>query len=128
MALRLYHDDQAANEITALNPDTIEEAVPVGEDLDDQKQIYLASDDSNLTYENISITKASDSLPPTVVLEYAADDNGSPSLPWQTTLTPPNGNYITPVPIWRRVFKADVQEAFTRDDINHEVTADEFVQ
>lgn len=126
MALRLYHDQNAQDEITQANPDTVDQAVPVGEDLDDQKIIYLASDDASLTYEEISITAIEDNGN-NVTVEYAFDDNGSPDLPWQETLEPSDGDYSTPEPIWRRVFKEDVQEAFTREDIEHEVTADEFV-
>ena len=127
MALRLYHDDQAQNEITQANPDEVHVAVPVGEDLDDQEQIYLASDDATLTYESIEITAVEDNGND-VDVEYAFDDNGSPDLPWQETIEPTDGDYETPVPIWRRVFKENVQEAFQRTDIDHQVTADEFVQ
>jgi len=126
MALRLYHDADATQEITLANPDEVRVAVEAGQDLEDIEQLYLASDDTSLTYENISITKVSDGLTPAVVIEYALDDAGSPGV-WQTTLNVPDGAYIDSEIIWRRAFKADVQEAFTREDIAHEVTADEYV-
>lgn len=126
MALKLYLDSAATQEITALNPDEAKGAVLAGENFVDQQEIWMKSDDASLTYENIEITKDSTGALPAVTLEYAPDNEGVPGT-YVATLTPANGAYSTVYKFWRRVTKTNVTEAFTKTDVNHRVKADEYI-
>lgn len=183
MALRLYFDSGTTNEITDSNPDELKQAIQSGNDITDEIQLYIKSDDSNLTYENISITQqsiASDwvsgtsytardgstdtpadyvigsdgeiykciqdhtadstnepitggswqdywKLVKAVDVQYAEDNSGSPDT-YSDSLNLPNGDYSTATPIWRKAGITAIAEAFIREDIRHQVTADEYVK
>lgn len=131
MALHLYHDAAATQVVDAANPDTIRQAVISGNNMVDEKVLYLASDDPSLTYENISITAAGDEDAAAnsgeVDVEYALDNAGSPGV-YVDTLNLPNGDYATPVPIWRRVTAPNVIRAFERTDIEHVLSWDEYMK
>ncbi len=126
MALKLYHDEACTQEITEQDPDEAKGAVLSGETFTDEKAIYMKSDDTDLTYENIEIEKSSDSESPAVTLEYAPDDGGSAGV-YVSKLEPSNGAYTTEYKFWRKVTKTNVTEAFTRTDVNHQVKADEYI-
>ncbi len=125
MALKLYHDSDTTSEITGGNPDEAIDAVASGGTITDEKAIYMESDDSDLTYENIEIEKGSDNGP-SVTLEYAPDEEGSAGA-YVSKYEPANGAYTTAHKFWRKVTITNVTEAFKREDITHDVTADEHV-
>lgn len=129
MALRLYSDVQATQELGPSNPDSIRSAVTPGSTLVDERVIYLKSDDPNLTYENIVLEALGDNDNATesgqVNVEYALDQGGAPGV-YQDPLPIPNGRYNTPTPIWRRVTAPNVTAAFARVDIEHYLTATEY--
>lgn len=183
MALRLYTDSNANNVIDINNRDTTSTAVSSGDNVTDEVQIYIASDDTSKTYENISITQdsiasnwqsgvsyvdrdastdteadvvigsdgnlyecivehTSDSTnePVTganydtyweqvkdVTVDYAEDSGGSAGT-YADPLSLPDGDYATPVPIWRKAVINSITEADRRADIRHDVTFDEYVK
>jgi hypothetical protein len=59
MALKLYLDSGATQEITDLNPDELKQGVESGQSITNEINLYLKSDDVDLTYENISIGQQS---------------------------------------------------------------------
>ena len=128
MALKLYHDSAGSkgDEITGINPDEVKEAVESGSNLVSEAVLWLESSDGTLTYENIEITKDSNSLSPAVTLEYAPDSGGSAGT-YVSTYEPADGAYGTAHKFWRRVTVNNVTEAFKREDINHQVKADEYI-
>ena len=126
MALKLYTDSDALNEITNLAPDEAKGAVASGATFTNERAIWMKSDNTGLTYENITITKSSDSESPAITLEYAPDVEGSAGT-YVATLEPDDGAYGTVYKFWRRVTKVNVTEAFVRTDVNHQVQADEYI-
>ncbi len=127
MALRLYHDEAALQEITAENKDTVQGAVVSGQTLTDEVILWLKSDDSNLTYENIAIASTNTPGDPPVTVEYALDDGAGNPVSYADPLTVPDGAYITAVKIHRKAVSENITGAFVRTNIEHEVKADEFV-
>lgn len=59
MALKLYLDSDATEEITDSNPDELKQAVESGTGIENEINLYLKSDDDSLTYENITIEEIS---------------------------------------------------------------------
>ena len=127
MALRLYHDEAALQEVTSENKDTVEGAVVSGQTLTDEVILWLKSDDSNLTYENIAIASTNTPGDPPVTVEYALDDGAGNPVAYADPLAVPNGVYTTAVKIHRKAVSANITGAFVRTNIEHEVKADEFV-
>lgn len=122
MALRLYHDEGATQEITEETPDTVHMAVAVGQTLVDERPIYVLSDDPGLTYEAVSIEAGGDtddaSESGQVDVLYASDNNGEPGT-YVQTLTLPDQDYAAPHKIWRKVTSPNVQQAFNVTTIQH---------
>lgn len=122
MALRLYHDADATQEITEETPDTVHMAVAVGQTLVDERPIYVLSDDPGLTYEAVSIEAEGDTDDASergqVDVLYAPDNNGTPGT-YVQTLTLPDRDYATPHKIWRKVTSPNVQQAFNVTTIQH---------
>ena len=128
MALRLYHDSDATEEITEDNPDHVRQAVTDGTDLEEITPIYLASDDDNLTYENITVRKTS-TEDNNVYVDYALSESDFDSMAHgdNESIDIDNGAYTSSLTIYRRVVAENVTEPFTRTDIKHETEADEYV-
>jgi len=128
MALRLYHDSDATQEITSGDPDHVKQAVSDGADLEDISPIYLASDDANLTYENITVRKVSTEANQ-VYVDYALGQADFDTMAYgaNESISISDGDYGTSLTIYRRVVAENVTGAFTRDDIQHETEADEYV-
>lgn len=131
MALRLYHDAGATQEITEETPDTVHMAVAVGQTLVDERPIYVLSDDPGLTYEAVSIEGVGDvdgaSQSGQVDVLYALDTGGSPGT-YVQTLTLPNGDYATPYKVWRKVTSPNVQQAFNVTTIQHQLSWHEYAK
>ena len=130
MALRLYFDAAATQEITTQSPDTVRKAVPAGQTMTDERAIYIKSDDPALTYENIVLDGVGDADGATqsgqVDVLYAPDNGGTPGT-YVQTLTLANGAYTTPVRVWRKVVAPNVQAAFRVTTIQHSLSWDEYV-
>ena len=77
MALQLYLDSGATTLIDDTNPDVYSEAVSAGANAIGETQIYLKSDDSSQTYENISITSESIAVNWADGVSYEARDAGT---------------------------------------------------
>mgnify|MGYP001193059112 FL=1 len=123
--IKIYHDPEGTQEITADNPDFIHKAVPVGNVLEDIVQIYLLSDDPTLTYENIHITADNDDDGATshgqIDVKYSLD-----GATYKDTLEIPDGDFATAVAVYRKVIAPDVQEAYKRTDILHKHLFEEY--
>lgn len=130
MALKLYADAACTSEITSGNPDSVRKAVTQGTQMTDEKALYLKSDNAGLTYENISITAVGDNNGTTtsgqIDVMYAPDNAGSPGA-YVQSLVIANGAYTTALKIWRKVIAPNVQAAFKKTNITHQITADEYV-
>lgn len=129
MALRLYFDEDLsepmeAEEISEGEPDKTKEAVQSGEDINEEVVLYLASDDTDLTYENISIEQHNNG---DVDIEYAEDDNGNPDT-YSDPLSLDDGDYSSAIKIHRKATVNDVTEAFRNESIRHRIIADEYVK
>lgn len=124
MTLKLYHDDNDSKgaEITAQNPDEIKEAVTSGGGIDDVAPIWMESDSSTLTYENIEVEKDGNGSP-TVTITYSATEEGT----YTSKYEPSDGDYDSAHKFWRKVVVTNITEPFERDDINHQVKADEYL-
>lgn len=131
MALRLYHDADATQEITEETPDTVHMAVAVGQTLVDERPIYVLSDDPDLTYEAVSIEAEGDtddaSESGQVDVLYAPDNNGVPG-EYKQVLELPDGDYSEPLKIWRKVTSPNVQQAFNVTTIQHVLQWHEYVK
>ena len=126
MALRLYLTESEADLIEEGNEDEVREAVESGATLTDETVIYIKSDNTDLTYENITIAME-ETETNGVVVEYALDDGVGDPVTYADPLTVPDGAYTSFTPIHRRAVAANVTEAFKRTDIKHKVTADEYI-
>ena len=126
MALKLYFDSAATEPIAVGTEDEYKDSGESGYTLQEEKAIYMKSDNTDLTYENIAITKDSVGGTPSVTPEYAPDVDGSAGT-YVSTYEPPDGAYTTEHKFWVRATVTNVTEAFKRDNIDHEITADEHV-
>jgi hypothetical protein len=130
MALKLFSDAAGTQEITSGNPDTVSKAVTAGSTLTDEKKLYLKSDNATLTYKNITLDGLNHNDNATssgqVDVLYALDSGGTAGTYYQT-LTIPDGAYTASTPIWRKIIAPNVTAAFKRTDIQHQITADEYV-
>ena len=124
MGLRLYLDAACTQEITDSNPDHVRKPVVAGADWVDERSLWIRSDDSALTYENIVI--AAQNVPANVTVQYAEDNNGSPGT-YADSITLPNGNFDPAVRFWRKVVVPNVNEAQKITVIKHGRTYDEYV-
>lgn len=125
MGLSLYFDAGATQLISAANPDTATILIPEpGQNGSDERQIWMASDDTDLTYSDIVIQSVGENT--TVVVDYAADVAGSPGS-YSSTMEPTDGDYETAMPLWRRIRVFNVTAAFIWDAARHRITADEEV-
>lgn len=125
--IRMYHDQAGTQEVTEQNPDSFRKAVFAGDDLEDVAELYLKTDDPDLTYENVSITAKGDddgaSESGQIDVKYSLDGSS-----YSDTLELPDGDYGSPIKIYRRAVAPDVQAAFRRTDIEHKWTFDEYVK
>lgn len=128
MALRIYEDSDATTELTT---DIFKGAVEDGENLVEEKHLYICSDDAEKTYENVSITATNDtdgaSNSGEIDYEYAPDDGGSPGT-YVQTLDLSDGDFDTSVSIWRRATAPNVQEEFKNEIIEHQISFDEYIK
>lgn len=131
MALQLFHDPEATEPIDEQNPDIVQEPVDAGGTMLNENKMYLASTNPLLTYEDLSISgQVLDIIPPEasgiiVSVMYALDDNGSPGT-YEEELELPDGDYQTPLVIWRRVYVQNVDHAF-KATIEHIVPHIEYI-
>lgn len=124
MGLRLYLDAACTQEITDSNPDHTRKPVVAGADWVDERSLWIRSDDSALTYENIVI--AAQNVPANVTVQYALDNSGSPGT-YAASITLPNGKFDPAVRFWRKVVVPNVNEAQKITVIKHGRTYDEYV-
>lgn len=126
MALKMFHDGETTQEVTEENPDLTRKATKSGENLTDERQFWIKSDDPLLTYENISMIALNDYNEPTsgqVDIKYSLDGEI-----YEDSIIIPNGDFSTPVAIWRKVYSPNIISAFNVTSILHEITADEYVK
>lgn len=127
MSLKLYFDSEGEEPIqspldSSAYPDKIRQAVESGETVTDVTTIYLMSSNTDLTYENITLTSY-ETETNGVTVEYRLEGDTT----WQASLTITDGDYTTSQGIERRVQAENVQEAFFRDDIKHRLSFDEYI-
>jgi hypothetical protein len=132
MALHFYHDAAGTQEITEADVDHERLADVVGSTIISETQIYIGSDDPNLTYENIVVSTVNDfdntSNAGEIDIEYALDSNGSPGT-YNQILNVPNNDFDPPVPIWRKMTAPNITTAFTISNIEHHIeNYDEYVK
>lgn len=131
MALKFFHDANATEPIDEQNPDIVHEPVDAGGTLLNEKKLYLASTNALLAYENLTIRgEVIDVIPEEasgiiVSVMYALDNNGSPGT-YEEELELPDGDYQTPLPVWRRVYVQNVDQAF-KATIEHIVPHVEYI-
>ena len=131
MALMFFHDANATEPIDEQNPDIVHEPVDAGGTLLNERKLYLASTNPLLAYENLTIRgEVVDIIPEEasgiiVSIMYALDNNGSPGT-YQEELELPDGDYQTPLPVWRRVYVQNVDQAF-KATIEHIVPHVEYI-
>jgi hypothetical protein len=126
MAIKMFHDSACTQEVTAANPDLLRQAVESGEDLTEDREFWLRSDDNTLTYENITITASGDSNSPTtgeVDIKYSLSNEN-----YEDEISLPNSDFSDPVKIWRRVHSPNVTFAFNVTTIAHKITAEEYLK
>lgn len=123
--LRLYRDQACQDEITQNSPDFFEKAVLAGGTLTDVAELYIKSDDSEATYKNIYITGIDDedsaSESGEIDILYSADGSN-----YVQELNIPDGEYTTPLKIYRKAIAPAVTKRFNRVDIKHELGQDEY--
>lgn len=131
MGLKFYHDSGATNPIAVGDEDYHRGAVVSGNDLVSEKVIYIGSDETLLTYENVSVTSINDedgaSVNGDINVQYAVDSGGVAGT-YQDTLPLSDGDFATAVPIWRKVIAPNVSAPFKRIDIEHNVSFDKYVK
>lgn len=125
MALVIYHDFSCTSPVSASSPDNFNKAVPWGNDAIDIRQFWIKSDDPDLTYKNITIEAVNDddgaSMSGQIDVTYSLDNTA-----YSQSITLPDGDYSTPVSFWRKVYSPCVEGAFSRTNIVHQITADEY--
>lgn len=125
--IKAYHDAECTEEITEQNPDLIKSAALAGADMQDTKVIYLKSDGPNLTYENISAYTVGDidgaDKQGEIDILYSLDGET-----YTQTVDIPNGDFETPVSLWRKAIAPAVTDAFNLYQIEHKILYDEYVR
>lgn len=124
MGLRLYLDAACTQEVTAINPDIIHKAVVAGANMVDERSLWLKSDDSALTYENVVIT--AQDKPANITVQYAKDSGGSAGS-YSNSVTLTNGIFDPAVRVWRKVSASNISAAFKVTTIKHARNYDEYV-
>lgn len=125
MALILYFDEEATEEVTVQNPDRTKETVVMGNSLASERILFVKSDDENLTYENIVISAAEGDS--SANIQYAFDNGGVPGS-YMSALTIMDGDFSEPVAFWRKVVSGAVEYPFKRQDIEHEIAYDAYLK
>lgn len=124
--LRIYTDSNGTTELTV---DKVKKAVPAGETLVDERRLFLKSDNTQKTYEDITITAINDtdnaSRSGEIDYLYAPDNSGSPGQ-YVQSLQMQNGSYDTAVPFWRKVVAPKVNDSFNNTVIQHSVSFKQF--
>jgi len=133
MAIRLYHDSGGTNEITSGDPDIHRNAVTEGSNSESIEEIFLLTDDSALTYENVSISQQgspSSAEYDNIYVDYnTSSDFSSISIGTQTSLNLSDGDYGTVVSVYRRVTVENVQNPFKSEaEVYHRVQRDDYVK
>jgi len=105
------------------NPDQTRQAVASGGQLQEQRSLWIKSDDAQKTYENVILTASGDDA--NADYEYAPDSGGSPGT-WAASVAPSNGTFGTAVRVWRRVTCPNVTSPFNRTNIKHSLAWDEY--
>lgn len=126
--LRLYEDSSGSTEVTT---DVVRKATESGTNMVSEKKLYILSDNTNKTYENVSLTALNDIDGTTTSGEidylYAPDNSGS-SGTYVQTLSLSNGDYGTATAIWRKAVAPNVVSAFKNTVIEHEMNFDGYIK
>lgn len=116
MGLDFYLDQECTQKITSLSPDYAKDKATQGQTLELVKELWIKSDNETLTYEDIEVYADNDeegaSNSEEAEVLYSKDN-----VAYFNVLSMANGNYITPVKIFRKVIAPNIQEAFQRTDI-----------
>lgn len=125
--LRLYRDAAGQSEITQQSPDIVKEPVLVNGTMTNVRELYVKSDDTNLTYEKIVLTAIGDedgaSQSGEVDVTYSLDGQN-----YVQVLDLPDGDYAESIKVYRKVVAPNVAKAFKRLDIEHQLSFDEYVK
>ncbi len=124
MALKLYKDSACTQDVKTGAPESFQEAVTFQDDCVHVAQLWVKSDDSTITYEDITITASGDVDNPTTSGEIDVTfslDNST----YSQSITLPNGDYTTPMGIWRKAYSPTVIGAFKTTSIIYQVITDE---
>jgi len=132
MALHFYHDSGATNLVEAGDVDHERKAEPAGNTVTIEQQLYIGSDDINLTYENVTVSSANDFDGTTTAgeidVEYALDSGGSAGT-YNQSLDMANQDFDPAVPIWRKITAPSITDAFKISNIEHHIdNYDEYVK
>jgi len=131
MAIRIYHDSEGNEEITSGNPDIHKDAVPENEESETIQEIFLLTDDNELTYENVEISlqgSTSGAEFDNIYVDYNETDDFSGIDPGsQETLSLSDGDYSTAVSVYRRVTVTNVQDPFIDEELYHRVQRDDYI-
>lgn len=129
MSLFLYHDSSGTNLVESGDEDYEREAVQSGNQVVLEQKLYVGSDNTNLTYENITLDSVNDedsaNQTGEINIQYAPDESGSPGV-YLESISLPNGDFDPPVAIWRKMIAPSVENAFIRTDIQLELNYDEY--
>lgn len=128
MSLKLFLDNEGVkgSEIAPINPDIARGAEEFGNPFIEEKRLWVETGDTDLIYENITITKEELSTGKAIDIEYALESDGVVGT-YVSELSIADGKYLTAYPIWRKVTVANITEAFIREDLRHRIKADEFI-
>lgn len=133
MSLRVYFDQNCQEEVKSnINPegklDIMKGAVASGKDFVNEKELYIKSDDSSLTYEAIVFTNENDedsaSKSGEADIEFSVDGGKT----WEEIINFENQDFANPVAVKRRVVAPNVTKAFKRTDIKYALNYNEFVK
>ena len=132
MALHFYHDSGATNLVEAGDVDFERVSDTEGSTIVVEQQLYIGSDDTNLTYENVSVDAVNDVDGTTTAgeidVEYALDSGGSPGT-YQQSISLADQDFDPAVPIWRKMTAPNISNAFDISNIEHHITNyDEYVK
>jgi len=128
MALKLYFDAELNNPVQIDGelegePDETKQAVEEGNNVEEVVSLFLASDDTTLTYESIVLSQH-DTNGEGVVIEYREATDTT----WEDPLTLADGDYGTALEIERRVFKENLTAAIYVDTNYHRLQYEEFAK
>ena len=119
MSIRMYHDQEATEELSENNPDTVRQAEEAGNDWIEEREFYLKSDDITLEYENVLVFAENNDS--NLYVEYSED-----GITYYDELELANGDYDEVVSIYRKVTAPNVQEAFNRENVIPVVRFDKY--